>query len=133
MSDSLRVQFIALGGLFAALLAVSALLAFFYREAGRTTTFVIPPDIMTCDDDKDCGIVNQIGCCPCEASGGQGAINKRMRPRLKTFLHRACGREIVCLNVSTCRDDLIPTCGADGCALITRDVAPIAERATPEQ
>ena len=113
----LRTQAVALGGLFLAVAAVGFVLTSFYRETSRTTTFVIPADITACESDDDCGVVDQIGCCPCEAGGGQGAINKRMRPRLKGFLRRACGQRPACVLVRACRTDLRPVCVDGGCAL----------------
>ncbi len=117
MGNSLRVQAIVLGGLFLAVAAVGFVLTSFYREASRTTTLVIPGDITGCERDADCGVVDQIGCCPCEAGGGQGAVNTRMRARLKGFLRRACGHKPPCLNVATCRSDLRPVCSDGSCTL----------------
>ena len=117
MGDSLRMQAMLLGTLFLGVLGVGLLLMSFYRETSRTTTFVIPADVTDCDNDGDCGVVEQIGCCPCDAGGGQGAINKHMRARLKAFLRRACGHKATCVNVRTCRPDLQPVCAGGGCAL----------------
>jgi hypothetical protein len=113
----LRMQAIVLGGLFFAVAAVGFVLMTFYRETSRTTTFVIPVDISTCDSDGDCSVVDQISCCPCEVGGGQGAVNKRMRTRLKSFLRRACGHRPACVNVAACRTDLRPVCSDGSCAL----------------
>ena len=103
--------------LFAALIIVGYLLGSFYRETARTTTFVIPPDITDCDRDGDCGVIEQISCCPCDAGGGQGAINREMRARLRAFLQRACGGRATCVGVGACRRDLEAACVAGSCAL----------------
>ena len=117
MGDSLRTQSVVLITLFAALLVVGFLLTSFYRETARTTTFVLPPDVTDCDEDGDCGVMEQIGCCPCDAGGGQGAINTRMRARLKGFLQRACGHKVACVDVATCRPDLEAVCAGGSCVL----------------
>src|SRR5262245_21381972 len=103
MADSLRIQAIVLGGHFLAVAAVGFVLTTFYRETSRTMTFVVPPDITGCETDDDCGVVDQIGCCSCELGGGQGAVNRRLRVRLKEFLRRACRHRPACVTVATCR------------------------------
>jgi hypothetical protein len=118
MGDSLRVQSIVLAVLFVAVVGVGVLLTSFYRETSRTTTFVIPPDITACEADGDCGLIDQISCCPCDAGGGQGAVNKSMRGRLKGFLRRACGHKATCVNVLACRTDLRAAC-TDGTCTVT--------------
>src|SRR5262245_46144140 len=115
--SELRTQAIVLGALFVVVAAVGFVLTTFYRETSRTTTFVIPADITACETDDDCGVVDQIGCCPCEAGGGQAAVNKRMRARLKGFLRRACGQRPACVAVATCRTDLNTACVEGGCVL----------------
>ena len=124
MGDSLRMQSIVLGGLFLAVVIVGLVLGSFYRGTARTTTFLIPFDILECDEDDDCGLANQVSCCPCEAGGGQGAVNKSMRPRLKGFLQRACGGKVACVNVAFCRSDLRPACIEGRCALTDPGTAP---------
>lgn len=119
MDESLRRKTIALGGLFVALVAVGLLLSGFYRNTARTRTLVIPFDVAECDEDDDCGLSNQVGCCPCEVGGGQGAVNTKKRLRLKAFLRRACRGRVSCVNVSTCRADLRPACKSDRCILET--------------
>jgi len=78
-----------------------------------------PPDVTSCDKDEDCGPSNQVGCCPCETSGGQAAVNKRMRHRLKAFLQGACRKRVPCVDVSACRSDLAPVCRDNVCTLTT--------------
>jgi hypothetical protein len=131
MGDSLRVQSIVLSGLFLAVAAVGFVLTSFYRETSRTTTFVIPADITGCEHDGDCGVADQIGCCPCEAGGGQGAVNLRMRARLKGFLRRACGHRPACVNVAACRSDLRPMCVDGSCALVAASALASAGHAVP--
>ena len=123
MDDWLRTRYFTMGGLFVVLLLLGVVLNFFNRETGRTKTFVLPPDISRCKHDSDCALSNQIGCCPCEAGGGQGAVNGRMRPRLKEFLRKACGERATCLALVTCRDDLRPVCRAKRCTLLMPDSA----------
>ncbi len=119
MDSALRLRFVLLGGLFLALIAVGLLLVSFYRETARATTVVIPADVLACDEDDDCGLANQIGCCSCEVGGGQGAVNKQMRVQLKGFLNRACRKGVSCVTVSTCRTDLRPACERKRCTLAT--------------
>ena len=82
-------------------------------------TLIIPPDVVACNTDQDCGVSNQIACCSCEAGGGQGAINKRMRLPLKNFLEGACRKRVPCVDISACRDDLTPVCRDNVCIAIT--------------
>ena len=110
MGDSLRTQSVVLLTLFAALVVVGFLLTSFYRETARTTTFVLPPDVTDCDEDGDCGVMEQIGCCPCKAGGARWAINKDASETLRKFLKRTCRRSSSCMRVNTCRDDLLPAC-----------------------
>lgn len=102
---------------FLLLCTTMALLAGFYRRTARTRTLLLPFDIASCDDDGDCGLVNQIGCCPCEAGGGQGAVNPHMRGLLKDFLRHACQGRNACVEVSTCRTDLEAHCRNHTCVL----------------
>jgi len=127
----LRTQAIVLSGLFLVAAAVGFVLTTFYRETSRTTTIVLPADIVSCESDSDCGIVDQIGCCPCEAAGGQGAVNKQKRARLKTFLRRACGRRPACVSVATCRSDLRPLCSDGVCASTSMRTLASAGRGDP--
>jgi len=119
MDESLRARFIALGALFVVLAATGIVLSSFYRRTATTKTVVLPPDFSACDEDRDCGLANQVGCCPCEASGAQGAINKRTRPTLKAFLQRGCRDGVACINVATCRDDMQPVCRNHRCVLVS--------------
>jgi len=119
MDESLRGRFIALGSLFVAVAVIGIVLSSFYRKTATTKTVVLPPDIAACDEDRDCGLSNQVGCCPCEASGAQGAINKRMRPTLKAFLQRACRDGVACINAGACRVDMQPVCRNHRCVLVT--------------
>ena len=85
MDRSLRIRFALLGGLFLTLLVLSLVLSSFYKATSRVKTLVLPPDVTSCSKDEDCGLTDQIGCCPCGSGGGQAAVNKRMRPQLKAF------------------------------------------------
>jgi len=123
MDRSLRTRFALMGVLFVALLAITVTLSNFYKATARVKTLVIPPDVMACETDEDCGVSNQIDCCPCEASGGQGAVNKRMRLQLKNFLEGACHKRVPCVDVSSCRDDLAAVCRDNVCTVITRQGA----------
>ena len=119
MARSLRIKFALMGGLFVALLVMSLVLSSFYKATSRVKTLIIPPDVVACNTDQDCGVSNQIACCPCEAGGGQGAINKRMRLPLKNFLEGACRKRVPCVDISACRDDLTPVCRDNVCTTIT--------------
>ena len=121
MGDSLRAKAVMLGVLFLVLLTVGVVLSAFYKNTARTRTLVIPFDIAACTEDDGCGLANQIACCPCEAGGGQGAVNTRMRPRLKGYLQRACRGRAVCVNVATCRTDLRAVCRSRRCTLTTAE------------
>jgi len=118
MDESLRRKAVTIGMLFVTLVLVMSLLGSFYHRTARTRTLILPFDVAACDDDGDCGLVNQIGCCPCEAGGGQGAVNPRMRGLLKDFLRHACQRRTACIEVSACRTDLQPRCRDHRCVLL---------------
>jgi len=122
MDRSLRIRFALMGVLFAALLAITVTLSNFYKATARVKTLVIPPDVMACETDEDCGVSNQIDCCPCEASGGQGAVNKRMRLQLKNFLEGACHKRVPCVDISSCRDDLTAVCRDNVCIVTPRRI-----------
>src|SRR5438094_813221 len=79
----------------------------------------MPEQLQRCSTDTDCLLVDQISCCACEAGGGQGAINKRMRLHLKSFLEGACRKRVPCVDISACRDDLTPVCRDNVCTVIT--------------
>jgi hypothetical protein len=119
MDESLRGRFIALGTLFVVVAMIGIVLSSFYRKTATSKTFVLPADITACDEDHDCGLSNQLGCCPCEAAGAQGAVNKRMRPTLKAFLQHACRDRVACINVAACRVDMAPVCRNHQCVLVT--------------
>ena len=118
MDESLRRTAIRILVTFVLLSITMTLFVGFYRRTARTRTMTLPFDIAACDDDGDCGLVNQIGCCPCEAGGGQGAVNPRMRSLLRDFLDHACRRRPTCIDVSTCRTDLEPHCQEHECVLV---------------
>ncbi len=133
MDESLRGRFMALGVLFAAVAVIGIVLSSFYRKTATTKTVVLPPDISACDEDRDCGLSNQLGCCPCEASGAQGAINKRMRPTLKAFLQRACRDGVACITVAACRVDMQPVCRNHRCVLVTAAAQRAAQQRDGEE
>ena len=117
MDEGLRTRAIVLGSMFAVLALVALLLASFYKRTARTRTLIIPFDVAACDDDGDCGLANQIGCCSCEMGGGQGAVNPAMREHLKGFLQRACQGRVTCVMVDACRADLTARCRSGQCVL----------------
>lgn len=129
MDESLRGKAVTIVVLFVTLVAITTLLWGFYRRTARTRTLPVPFDVAACDADDDCGLTNQIGCCPCEVGGGQGAVNPHMRGLLKDFLRHACQGHTSCVAVSTCRTDLAPRCRDHQCELVRRD----ALAATPGQ
>ena len=118
MDESLRRKTVLIVVTFVLLSMIMVLFVGFYRRTARTRTLVLPFDVAACDDDSECGLVNQIGCCPCEAGGGQGAVNPHMRGLLKDFLHHACRQRTACIEVSTCRTDLEPHCRDHECVLL---------------
>jgi hypothetical protein len=118
MDESLRRKAILIVITFVLLSATMTLFAGFYRRTARTRTMTIPFDVAACDEDSDCGIVNQIGCCPCESGGGQGAVNPHMRGLLKDFINHACRQRTPCIDVSACRTDLEPHCRDHECVLV---------------
>jgi hypothetical protein len=120
MDSSLRLRFILLGGLLLGGVIVAILVASFYRETSRTTTLVLPAGISDCARDDDCARTDMVGCCPCEAGGGQGAVNEHMQARLEEFIRVACRKGVPCVNVHACRDDLFPACKRGRCALVPR-------------
>ena len=117
MDEGLRSRAIMLGLAFVTLAIVALTIASFYKRTARTRTLIVPFDIAACDDDQDCGLTNQIGCCSCEIGGGQGAVNPAMREHLKGFLQRACRGRVICVTVNTCRTDLVPHCRDGQCVL----------------
>ena len=117
MDEGLRTRAIMLGSMFVVLAILALLLASFYKRTARTRTLIVPFDIAACDDDTDCGLTNQVGCCPCEMGGGQGAVNPAMREHLKGFLQRGCRGRVTCVLVDTCRADLRAHCRAGQCVL----------------
>ena len=56
MARSLRIKFALMGGLFVALLVMSLVLSSFYKATARVKTLIIPPDVVTCNTDQDCGV-----------------------------------------------------------------------------
>jgi len=117
MDSDLRRRFILYGGLLLAIGAVGLLVGSFYRETSRVTTLVLSPEISACEQDSDCVVVDAIGCCTCDAGGGQGAINVRMGQRLDVFLRGACRKGVPCVRVFACRQDLHPMCRHGRCTL----------------
>ena len=119
MDESLHRKAVTIGILLVTLVVVMMLLGSFYRRTARIRTLGLPFDVAACKDDGDCGLVNQIGCCPCQAGGGQGAVNPRMRGLLKDFLRHACQGLTACIEVSACRKDLQPRCRYHQCVLLS--------------
>ena len=119
MDESLRRKVVLIVVTFVLFGAIMGVLTGFYRRTARTRTLVLPFDVAACDDDGDCGLVNQIGCCACEAGGGQGAVNPHMRGLLKDFIRHACRERTACIEVSTCRTDLEPYCRDHECVLLS--------------
>jgi hypothetical protein len=119
VDESLHRKAVTIGILLVTLVVVMSLLGSFYRRTARTRTLVLPFDVAACDDDGDCGLVNQIGCCPCQAGGGQGAVNPRMRGLLKDFIRHVCQQRTACIEVEVCRLDLQPRCRNHQCVLLS--------------
>ena len=119
MDESLHRKALTIGVLLVTLVVVMTLLGSFYRRTARTRTLVLPFDVAACDNDGDCGLVNQIGCCPCQEGGGQGAVNPRMRGLLKDFIRHACQQRTACIEVKLCRTDLQPRCRNHQCVLLS--------------
>ncbi len=92
----------------------------FVARTGDTTPAVPPYDLFWCSKDEDCIRVDQVGCCECEQSGGQGAITKWHRDDLRLFLKGACRGKPVCVQIDTCRYDLQPRCEDHRCRLGTQ-------------
>lgn len=118
MDRGQKIQLVLLMVLLAAMIGIVVVLGKFYSDTAELTTLVVPADVFGCYTDSDCGLANQIGCCPCEASGGQGAINTQKRAQLKAFLQAACTDAVPCVAVDVCRDDARPKCVEGRCALI---------------
>lgn len=118
MDRGQRIQLVLLLALLTGMIGILVILVRFYSDTAELTTLVVPADIFGCHTDSDCGLVNQIGCCPCEASGGQGAINTEKRAQLKAFLQAACTEAVPCVAVDVCREDARPKCVDGRCALV---------------
>jgi len=121
MDRGQKVQLALLLSLLAAMVGIVVILGQFYKHTAELTTLVVPAEILGCHTDDDCGLANQIGCCPCEASGGQSAINKRKRSQLKAFLQTACTDAVPCVEVDSCRDDVRVRCIEGRCGLVVRN------------
>lgn len=124
MDKSQKAQLVLLIVLLAAMAGIVGILAQFYQDTAELRTLVVPGDVFACHRDDDCGLANHVACCPCEASGGQAAVNKLKREQLKTFLQAACTEAVPCVEVDTCRDDVRPRCADDRCSLVPMDAPP---------
>jgi len=76
----------------------------------------VPAEITRCARDADCVLVDRISCCPCRSGGARWAINKDADQTLRRFLKHTCRQATVCVQVNTCRSDLVPTCVDGRCA-----------------
>lgn len=121
MDKGQKLHLALLVALLAAMVGVIVMLGQFYAQTAELTTLVVPAEILGCNTDDDCGLTNQIGCCPCEASGGQGAVNKHKRAQLKEFLRTACTDAVPCVEVNACRDDVHARCSKGRCGLVVRN------------
>ncbi len=92
------------------------------EELKRAKRFDVPEEILRCEADADCELVDKIGCCSCKAGGVRWAINHTQENALRLFLKRTCRHRTVCLQLASCPEDLAPACVAGRC------VAQIAPR-----
>jgi len=81
----------------------------------------VPPEVIRCAADAECMIVDRIGCCPCRSGGARWAINRDAEQTLRRFLKRACRPSAVCVQLNTCRDDLMPACVDGRCIVRVAD------------
>ena len=77
----------------------------------------LPPAVSACTADDDCLLVDRIGCCGCQASGAQWAINREQTDQLRRFIKHSCGLKAPCVQLDSCRSDLVPVCIKGQCAL----------------
>lgn len=99
-----------------AILMTIALLSF-EEETIHLKPTQLPASIQRCNDDAECVLVDQIGCCPCKSGGSRGAIAVTASDELRRFLKRTCRGRAVCVRVDTCHYDLVPACVAGRCVV----------------
>ena len=108
------VAALACSGLF-----VGAALLTLGDEGRRFTRLDLPADVTKCKHDADCVLVDQIGCCTCEAGGARWAVSAGHRDTLRRFLKHSCPRPAACLQVDSCRRDLVAACVEHRCAAVS--------------
>jgi len=116
---SWRRPTLAACGLTAMLVAVA--LVSLEPESLRAKRVDVPADVARCAADAECMLVDRIGCCPCRSGGARWAINRDGEETLRRFLKRTCRRSAVCVQVNTCRDDLVPACVDGRCTARVAD------------
>lgn len=107
---------------------------FSVEVAERTSTPTPTPSVTCepiagltdCQEDSDCVVVEQIGCCPCSAGGQQAAINQSKQAELSLQLEVCCAAAGVCLDVYLCEDNPAALCQSGTCALVNGAVTPTA-------
>jgi hypothetical protein len=90
-------------------------------ESLRAKRIDVPVDVTRCAADAECVLVDRIGCCPCRSGGARWAINRDAEGTLRRFLKRTCRPSAVCVQVNTCRDDVVPACVDGRCAARVAD------------
>jgi hypothetical protein len=78
-----------------------------------------------CQEDSDCVVVDQSGCCPCRMGGGQAAINHSKQDELSQQLDVCCAAAGVCFDVYQCKDNLAAVCHGGTCTLVNTAGTPI--------
>ena len=87
------------------------------EELKRAKRFDMPAEVLHCEADADCELVDKIGCCSCKSGGIRWAINRTQEDALRRFLKRTCRHRTVCVQLESCPDDVAPACVAGRCVV----------------
>ncbi len=85
------------------------------EELKRAKRLDVPAEVLHCEADADCELVDKIGCCSCKSGGVRWAINRTQENALRLFLKRTCRHRTVCVQLDSCPDDVAPACVAGRC------------------
>jgi len=100
---------------------LSSVMYSFYDKTVKSKPVIPPYDIFWCSTDDQCSVVDRIGCCTCEESGGQAAVTRWHRDDLRLFLKKACRPRQVCVQVDVCRNDVQAKCIKRRCQLVPKE------------
>lgn len=72
-----------------------------------------PSGVYRCETDDDCVIATP-GCCPCSMGGSQVAVSRDALDDLASA-QAACCRDVICIALYNCRNDLTAVCREGRC------------------